>query len=290
VVVRIDGIGATQHLEALQALLSGSTQWRRQRAAKLALAGPEGTDVQIEVRSPDDPGPRPLTLRRSRAGLGRSTSRPDTVRTLEGGTLYADLTRLETTRIAAVMAKAATASGLILDLRGSAANDAWRVLRHLTDKPIPGSPNQLPIRSRPEAFDDEVRDLTHTIKPAEPRVPVPVVFLVDGSTIGPAEAVAAAARFNALGRLCGSNTAGAFGDRNGLTLPGGAELIWTATRTTGPDGSDPFHVGLAPDIPAVPTVEALRTGRDAVLEAAVQAIAQVQRETTGGTPEVRSEK
>lgn len=59
-----------------------------------------------------------------------------------------------------------------------------------------------------------------------------------------------------------------------IDLPGGGRARICVKRDLTVDGHDFVGIGLAPAVAASQTVEALRAGRDAVLERALQALAQ----------------
>lgn len=74
-----------------------------------------------------------------------------------------------------------------------------------------------------------------------------IVVLVDGSTQGAAEALAAALRGRAGARLVGARTFGWAGERTLVPLGGGSRLMLTTAFYTAPDGA-PLSQGLGPDV------------------------------------------
>ncbi|WP_456427486.1 S41 family peptidase [Rhodocaloribacter sp.] len=69
--------------------------------------------------------------------------------------------------------------------------------------------------------------------------------------------------------LMGEPTFGSTGQPLFLDLPGGGSARIVTKRDTYPDGRDFVGYGIRPDIPVAPSVEDIRTGRDAVLERAL---------------------
>ena len=67
----------------------------------------------------------------------------------------------------------------------------------------------------------------------------------------------------------GSQTAGADGNVSTIKLPGGIEVYFTGLGTYYPDGTPTQRIGIVPDIEVQPTIEGLRSGRDEVLETAL---------------------
>jgi len=71
------------------------------------------------------------------------------------------------------------------------------------------------------------------------------------------------------GLLIGSPTAGSTGQPLTFRLPGGGMARICVKRDTYPDGREFVGTGIAPQKLVVMTVDALRSGRDPVLERAV---------------------
>jgi len=67
----------------------------------------------------------------------------------------------------------------------------------------------------------------------------------------------------------GSATNGVNGDFTATMLPGGVGVGFTGQAIEWPDGRPLQRVGIQPDVPAEPTAEGLRAGRDEVLATAV---------------------
>ncbi|MHC4610570.1 MAG: S41 family peptidase, partial [Planctomycetota bacterium] len=274
----IDGADAPRHLASIAQEIPGSSQWRRQRCAMLALAGPAESAVQVVLQPPGATDHRTVNLRRNAPVLRPVQSQLPQTRTLANGIVYLDLTRLAADKMSTVLPVLAESKGIILDLRGRVSRRTRRILRHLIDGEVTCTTSRIPVRIGPDDFENELRDVTWRMEPADPRLTVPVVLLVDGSTIAEAEVVAYLAKQYNLAKLCGGITAGAFGETNGILLPSGTQLVWSATRTGGPDGVDHSCTGITPDVPAVPTLAGIRAGRDEVLQSAVRYVNEVRSE------------
>jgi C-terminal processing protease CtpA/Prc len=105
------------------------------------------------------------------------------------------------------------------------------------------------------------------INPRAPRIAGRVVFLTDERAISYAESVMGYVKDRRLGVVVGGPTAGTNGNVATFETPGRFAVAFTAMRVTRHDGTSPFHLlGVVPDIPVVPTLPALRAGRDEVLE------------------------
>lgn len=73
-------------------------------------------------------------------------------------------------------------------------------------------------------------------------------------------------------RFIGSQTAGANGDVTALVMPGNLRMSFTGHEVRHADGRQLQRVGLHPDIEAHATIKGLQSGRDEVLERALQLV------------------
>lgn len=104
-----------------------------------------------------------------------------------------------------------------------------------------------------------------------PRYAGPVAVLTGPFTFSAAEDFCASFRLTGRGPLVGETTGGSTGTPALFPLPGGGAGAVSATRCEYP-GVDFIRRGIAPDVPAAPTVAGLAAGRDEVLEAALSVL------------------
>jgi C-terminal processing protease CtpA/Prc len=72
--------------------------------------------------------------------------------------------------------------------------------------------------------------------------------------------------------IVGSTTAGADGNVSTISLPGGLKTFISGIGIYYPDGTATQRVGIVPDIKIEPTIEGIKSGRDEVLEKAIEVI------------------
>ena len=82
----------------------------------------------------------------------------------------------------------------------------------------------------------------------------------------------------------GGPTAGCNGNRTWLSLPGGGRVWFTGMRVKFGDGSRFQNVGIVPDVPAAPTVEGIRAGRDEVLEKGLEVLRRLVHRPSSSAP------
>jgi C-terminal processing protease CtpA/Prc len=272
VVSALDGVGALKNLQTWESRTSGSAQRKRTGALLLFGAGEVGDVATLSVRR----GDVSFDVEVPRGGWNErpSEASPEPIDELEEGILYVDLTRAATSEVEQRMPEIAVAGGVIFDLRGTLRTD-HRVLSHLLSEPdLSTSWAQASEIIRPDRVDPiGWRDRGWTTLPAEPKINGKAAFLVDGRTIGEAEAVADLVAVHDLAEVVGQPTAGAAGDVNLVTLPGRFELRWTGVRTVSRDGGTLNLTGVQPTVEVERTIQGIRDGRDEFLEQALRIVA-----------------
>lgn len=271
VVLRIDGEDVMARLEAELALASGSLQWRRYRALEYGslTVGPSDSPARVELRR----GSEVLTLDvpRGEAEVPPTWSH-EPIAELPGGVWLIDLERAEWTAIYAKLDAIAKAPGVIFDARGYP-NGTHPVLRHLMRAPEQNkwmfTPEIIyPDHERLSGWQEHGWDMA----PAEPRITGKVAFITGGSAISYAESTMGYVEGFGLGEIVGGPTAGANGNVNPFTTPGGYTLYWTGMKVLKHDGSQHHTIGILPTVPAEPTLAGIREGRDELLERALEVV------------------
>jgi C-terminal processing protease CtpA/Prc len=99
-----------------------------------------------------------------------------------------------------------------------------------------------------------------------------VVILVNEFSISQSEFTAMAFKAAKNSIVIGSTTAGADGNVSGITLPGGLTTSISGLGIYYPDGTETQRVGIIPDIFITPTIEGIKSGKDELLEKAIEEI------------------
>jgi C-terminal processing protease CtpA/Prc len=270
VIVSVDGVPATELLEESAAVFSGSPQWRRWRALAQFGAGPTGTEASLAVRR--ESGDLTLSIPRQAQPDQVNEARPENIEELEPGIFYVNLDLVELTAFQAQVEELAAARGVVFDLRGYP-NGNHLALTHLTDSNLNSAFWRVPQIIYPD-HDGEAHyaESRWNLPPSEPRFQGRIVFLTNGRAISYAESVMGIVEHYRLGEIVGGTTAGANGNVNPFTLPGGYRFSWTGMRVIKHDGTQHHLVGIQPTIPMTRTIQGVREGRDELLEKALEVI------------------
>lgn len=267
VVRKIDGEDVMARLEAELVITSGSPQWRRYRLLRWGRLthGPKGSMARLELQRGDQT--LSVEIERRDAAVPPVFER-EPIERLEGGVWYIDMARAEWTKIYAQIEAIAEAPGVIFDLRGYP-NSTHPVLRHLMTEPEQDKwmfvPEIVyPDHQRVTGWEEYGWDMS----PAVPHIQGKVAFITGSGAISYAESVMGYVEGLKLGEIVGGPTAGANGNINPFTTPGGYTVYFTGMRVLKHDGSQHHTIGVLPTVPAEPTLAGVRQGRDELLERA----------------------
>jgi Peptidase family S41 len=267
VVVRLNGVPAAEVLKEAEALISGSPQWKRHRALTEFGRGPEGTAIEILLEGEE--APRSVTRNR-RARM--EEPRPERISELEPGIHYVDLTQALFQEIRARLPELATARGVVFDMRGYPQQGNHEVLSHLSDEPLQCARWMVPRIAYPDrekllGYDTSGR---WSLPAAAPRIRRKVVFLTNAGAISYAETLMGIVEHYELGEIVGQPTAGANGNVNSFSTPGGYQFTFTGMRVIKHDDGQHHLIGILPTVPVERTIAAVREGRDEYLEKALR--------------------
>jgi hypothetical protein len=267
VVSDIDGVPASERVEAEARLASGTPQWREARALREVTTCAKGATIRLVTDS--GAGPRRGSLSCDATQLP-AEKRPEMVAELAPGTWYVDLTRASMAQVTPALANLARANAVVFDLRGYPTDAGAGVLPYLIGTPENDNWMHVPRIIGPFGQFAGWQDMGWNVQPSSPAISGKVVFLTDGRAISYAESVMGYVADHKLGTIVGSTTAGTNGNVASFVVPSGFSVSFTGMRVTRHDGKSPYHlVGVKPDVQAAPTIAGLRAGRDDVLDRGV---------------------
>jgi len=250
------------------------------------LAGAAATEVELLVEDAAGVRRTVRVVRTPQEELAKVAPpfRPFELTALGDGILRVDLRSFGTPEVAeqwlANWGEIATAKGLILDLRdngGGNSGHGYRILSTLIDRPSATSVWRTRLyrpsfRAWGNAEGWYIADAGSLEPDTEHRFSGPVAVLIGPRTYSAAEDFAVAFDVAERGPMLGAATGGSTGQPLMFALPGGGEARVCSKRDTYPDGREFVGVGVLPDREVTTTVADLRAGRDAVLEAAIEAV------------------
>jgi C-terminal processing protease CtpA/Prc len=282
-VVAVDGVPVHDYARPRAAAVSASTPQDRDLRAysNLLLAGPATRPVELTLR---DARGRSQQQSVARSGYTDVAPRrpPLEFRVLPGNVGYLALNGFDDARLPQLMAEVypqlSQTRALVIDVRANGGGNSdygYAVLSYLTDQPFPT--NRWMLRAYRPAFRPWERapewytEAEEPVKPhGGPAYAGPVAVLTGPRTFSAAEDFAVAFDGMKRGVLVGEPTGGSTGQPMSFSLPGGGTARICSKRDTYPDGREFVGVGVQPQVLVRPSVQDLRQGRDAVLEAALK--------------------
>ncbi len=278
VILKVDGEDVRDRMTRMSKYIAASTpQAQRRDAAYRVLAGPKDSKTMLTLR--DRHGhEKEVELPRNcwdfpelRLAGGRSG---EIYKLLSENIGYADLTRLDGSMVDGMFEKFKDTQTVILDMRGYP-KDVWGMWAYLGEgKPPINAIFQLPVVMFPDAPSFQ-RSITQTLFQ---RMPATRKWKYKGKTVMLIdERAQSASEHNGLilevtngTKFVGSPSAGANGNVTFFWVPGGIRIVFTGWAVRHADGRQLQRIGLVPDIEVRPTIAGIRSGRDEVLDKAVE--------------------
>jgi C-terminal processing protease CtpA/Prc len=280
VVKTVDGETLIDRFKRLAQYVSASTLQRlREDVANRALNGPEGSSAALTLE--DHAGNRKeLNLKRSQrfAGLPDAAGPGEAVKLLRGGIGYADLRRLKRNEVDAMFEKFRSAPAIVFDMRGVPADDSIAAIapRLTKELDVPAAIVTGPVAVAPDLQRGSVASpsssyfFLETIGNSEQwKYQGKTVMLVDERTIGAGEQAGLLLEAANKTEFIGSPTAGANSMLTNFAVPGGIVIWFSGQDIRHANGGKLQRLGLQPNVNAVPTLTGIRTGKDEVLEKAL---------------------
>ncbi len=267
IVGKVNGRPAAEALAERELYISGATpQWKRYHAVRVLLAGPQDSELTVEVA-----GRGSVPLRRTVPVAETREPRPDRVAELRPGIIYVDLDRVNDQEFNAALPRLEASPGIVFDLRGYP-RVTPATIGHLLDQPVTCAQWHIPVVLYPDRRNMTFEFSNWPVPPQAPRLRAKVAFLTDGRAISYAETYLGIIEHYKLAAIVGEPTAGTNGNVNPFTLPGGYRVSWTGMKVLKHDGSAHHGVGIQPTVRVSRTVRGVREGRDEVLEAAMKLV------------------
>lgn len=272
VVLRYEGRDVEEALADAAALVSGSPQWVEFRLLTWSglTRGAPGSMARFEIER----GGETMTVEIERRDLeAPPVFEHEPLEELDGGLYYVDLSRLPWEELAEVLPQLSVAPGVVFDLRRYPEGSNFMILSHLMTEPEHDQWMHVARIIRPDrAGPVEWEGMGWDLSPTEPRIRGKVAFITGGGAISYAESMMGYVEGLHLAEIVGEPTAGANGNVNPFTVPGGYTLTSTGMRVVKHDGSPHHVVGITPTVPVSWTLAGISEGRDELFERAVAVV------------------
>jgi len=272
VITDLDGTPISKLLESWLPYYAASNDATRLRDLARSMTRGECGAVAVRVRREDKS--LDLVAKRTTPDLQQEPNTHDlpgeTFQMLSPDIAYLKLSSVKAEQAAHYVESAATAKGLIVDIRNyPSAFVVFALGSLLVEKTTPFVRFTAGSLSNPGAF---YWGLNLNLEPAEPHFHGKIMILVDEVTQSSAEYTAMALRTAPRAKVIGSTTAGADGNVSAIPLPGGFRGMISGIGVFYPNKRPTQRIGIIPDIEVRPTIAGIRAGKDEVLEEAKRQI------------------
>jgi C-terminal processing protease CtpA/Prc len=208
-------------------------------------------------------------------------------RMLEGNIGYMDLGRIASLQeFERAFEALRHADGLVVDIRGYPGFMVQLALSaRLSDQPVKSAIFEIPVVSGYARLEQGWNSGQYEVQPdPNKRYSGPVAVLINEKTFGGSEDVCVYLKNAGRVTFVGGTTAGCNGNRTWLSLPGGGRLWFTGMRVKFGDGSRFQNIGIVPDVPAAPTVDGVKAGRDEVMEKGLEVLRRLVHSPSSPEP------
>jgi carboxyl-terminal processing protease len=199
-----------------------------------------------------------------------NSNKKDTCKILEGNIVYVNLGLLQSKQTARYLNKLKDTKAIIFDVRNYPNGTMYSISKFLNTNKTPFAKFTYPDISYPGVF--------HYSRPyycgKKNNAPYKgkVILLFNEATQSHAEFTLMALQ-TAPDVICiGSQTAGADGNVSLITFPGNYKTYMTGIGVYYPNGRETQRIGIVPDIEVKPTIAGIKSGKDEVLEKAIDII------------------
>ncbi len=233
------------------------------------VRGPAGTEVVLEVASPDQ-ARRQVTVERGEVAIGDSLQggilAPGLIYLLVPVAVDASLFDTLAGLLQDMVEQDQTVAGLVLDLRIAGSGSEWP-LNEMLSLLADGQAGHFNSRAGIQPLDIQGTDFANSQS-------VPLAVLVGPDTSGAPEVFAAALQATGRGPIIGLPTSGSVLSFQSYILPDGSLLTFAETSFVTPDGIDLSLNGLTPDVIVELDWDQVRAGSDPVLLKAIELLHQ----------------
>ena len=274
VVKMIDGIPTETMIADTLPFISGTLMKHRQRDALRHLwRGACGSYIVVDVRRDGE-----LHYQRVARNIHSSLvsdrdkhSPREVITELDDEIIYLDLARLQAQQLLRAISRIQMARGLILDARRVTHTNMSAIellTEYLIESPVSLMEFKVPKIYRPNRQHILFQRIpVKTIEPQQMHLNMPVAVLVDHRCRGRVELYLHLLQGMRRGVLIGQASAGTLGSTDLFTILDAYDVSWTVTQVEELEHT-PF-TGVYPDILCEPTYAGLQSGKDELLERAI---------------------
>ena len=265
--LEIDDKNIKKELLKAEKYISGSKQWKRNRALNQICIGPKNIKTKIKLLRNKD---TIICFALKDYDRYLKSDKPKFME-FDNNIFYVNLNNSLMKDIDIHIDKIIEAKGVIFDLRVYPENN-HEILSYLIDKKTSQNWMQVPQIIYPDHKNFRFKKFGWKLKPKYPQIKGEIVFITSSRAISYAESVLGFVEGYNLGEIVGQQTAGANGNVVCFSLPGNYIVQFTGMKVVKHNGSQHHTIGIKPTVYVEKTIEGVKSGRDEFLEKAIEVL------------------
>jgi hypothetical protein len=270
-VIAINNILITDLIKNKFKTITGSSDaWKTMRALVEIKAGKKDSQDKVTIKRASDKL-IDVNVQRSITLTDLTETRPERFAKLDEGIYYIDATGVTDKGLKKIVNDIKNAKAIIFDLRGNSYLKE-DFLGMFSKSPITSVQRSIPIFAKPGRSLMGERLMQNIITTKIPYIKANIFFLADDRSFGQSEIILSLVKFNRLGLIIGSNTAGMPDDIFGINFPAQVNSSVVGIRVKASDGSEIYGEGIKPDVLVTPSLQSIINDNDELLEKAIQMI------------------
>jgi hypothetical protein len=266
-VTLIEGIDPKEFFVPVYRSISAGTQgWLDFRAHAKSLMGKRGSEMTIEVNGTE------VKMERSAHQYNYGDTKQLDYEKISDSVYYLNITQIEMDKIIALLPELDKCKSIICDLRGYPNNNHGLINYLLKENDTTEAWMQIAEKTTPGAMEPgSFKNYNWMLTKKSPYLgDKQIIFLTNRRAISYGESYMGFIDGYDLATIVGEPTAGTNGNINKFDLPGGYTITWTGMKVVKHNGTQLHGIGILPDIYVAKTIEGVKSGRDEVLERAIQ--------------------
>ena len=253
---------------SISAITKGCVEWTLNTNV---LCGPYLSKLPMDVVLPDGKK-KSVALSRTLSMISYYSfiNTKTTWRKIDTSTYYINIGQISNLEIDSLLPELIKTKYIICDLRGYSFNKSDFITHLLTINDTTKTWLKIPQIIYPNYNVSGYKPLGWDLKAKDPHLKAKIVFITDGSTAGYTERYLGFIKGSKYATIVGQPTAGASGEINTVSLPGGYNVSFTGMNVLKQNGSQFFCDAFVPDILINKTIKGVIKGKDEFLEKAIE--------------------
>lgn len=264
VILEVNGKKIKSILKNIDKYIHGSNSSAKLRNAASKIYNGEGNSLKIKFERNGKTSIKKIKYKQ----FNKAAYKKEKWRIIDSNIGYINMGEITKNDVQKVLDTLINTKAIIFDIRNYLRGTMYTIANFLLEKPKEFVKALVPDLSYPGKFKWMPTISCGTNNPKAYKGKV--IILVNEDTQSHGEFTTMVLQTAKKAVIIGSQTAGADGNVNHVTLPGGFYTYFSGVGIFYPDGRETQRIGIVPDIEVKPTIKGIKNGIDEVLERAIE--------------------